>query len=404
MREVNRSIVLTLIRLHQPISRIDLAKQTSFSFSNVSEIAEELLLDGLLVETRAKADGRGRVPMHLWINGQGYPVVAVSIRPAETTIALSGLGGDILKSSQILTPEAPADLVREIRAAVRGFQKKELSGKRALHKIGISVPGTVDALTGRVLFAPALHHYSDFPLAAEVRRVTGVPTAAENDCNLGAVAEVWLSGSEVFDVDGFVFLEVGDVGVGGGIIMDRELYRGHDHRFAAEFGHMVIDPSGATCQCGRRGCWELFISDRATWQRYAPERSFEPAFIHELIDRVRQGEDRARSALDKTAEYLSLGLSNIVSLFNPQRIILSGNITQAWDLIYPGMQERFARERTSIEIRPARLSAEKLFVHGAIAMALSELFGKPKLGILSMPDRRYAGPRLTRRSRTQRSS
>ncbi|HEY3739217.1 MAG TPA: ROK family protein [Bryobacteraceae bacterium] len=398
MREVNRSIVLTLIRLSQPISRIDLAKQTNFSFSNVSEIAEELLQDGLLIETRAKPDGRGRVPMHLSINGGGYPVVAVSIRRAETTIALSGLSGEVLSSHQILTPEEPMDMVRGIRKAVRGFQKTELAGKDKLHKIGISVPGTVDALTGRVLFAPALPCYMDFPLAAEVQQATSVPTAAENDCNLGAMADVWLSGFAVLAVNGFVFVEVGDVGVGGGIIINRELYRGHDHHFAAEFGHMVVDPAGTVCQCGRRGCWELFISDRATWQRYAPARPFEPALIHELIAAAHEGETRALQALRTTADYLSLGLSNIASALNPQRIILSGHITGALDLIAPSMAERFARERTQVEIRPARFTAEKLFVHGAIAMALSELFGRPKLGIIAAPNRQQADPRVARRS------
>jgi predicted NBD/HSP70 family sugar kinase len=384
MREVNRSILLTLIRRRQPVSRLDLAKQTGFSCSNVSEIVEELVRDRLVTEKKAKSEGRGRAPIHLFIDEEGYPVLGVSVRPTRTTLALSGLGGHIKSRTDFPTPQDPIALARKIQSSVQALSRAELRGS-ALHKIGISVPGTVDAATGRVLFAPTLPGYCDFELAAEISRRTGVLTLVENDCNLGAFAELWLSGVEVLDLDAFVFVEVGDLGVGGGIIMNREVFRGHDQRFAGEFGHMVLDPSGPKCGCGRHGCWEMLICDRATCARNDPSKPFRPDSMRRLIRKATSGDSQALSALRVTAEYLSAGLSNIVCVLNPQVIILSGEITAAWEQIGSIVLEKFAAESIHLEIRLARLTAEELFLHGAIAVALSSLFGRPKLGILSKP-------------------
>jgi predicted NBD/HSP70 family sugar kinase len=380
MREVNRSILLKLIRRQQPVSRLELAKQTGFSCSNVSEIVEELVRDRLVVEKKAKSDGRGRAPIHLFINENGCPVVGVSIRPMQTTIVLSGLGGKIRSRSDFATSEDPSALVRQVADWVKSSGRRDVSGI-ALHKIGISVPGTVD-VTGRVLFAPTLPDYSDFPLAAETFHYTGIPTVVENDCNLGAFAELWLSGVEVLNLDTFVFIEVGDRGVGGGIITNREVYRGHDQTFAGEFGHMVLDPLGPPCGCGRRGCWELFVCDRATCARYEPFQPFQADSMQRVIQCAADGDTRALSALTTTAEYLSAGLSNIVCALNPQTIIVSGQITQAWEQIGRIVQEKFATDRIRLEIRLARLEAEELFLHGSIAVALSAVFGQPRLGIL----------------------
>jgi predicted NBD/HSP70 family sugar kinase len=387
MREVNRSILLTLIRQRQPVSRLELAKQTGFSCSNVSEIVEELVRDGLVVEKKSKSEGRGRAPIHLFINEAGYPVLGVSIRPTRTTIVFSGLGGNIRNRTDFPTPTEPVALVKKIQRYVQALFRADLKGS-ALHKIGISVPGTVDAAAGRVLFAPTLPAYCDFDLAGEISRLTGVPTLVENDCNLGAFAELWLSGVEVLNLDSFVFVEIGDLGVGGGIIMNREVFRGHDQRFSGEFGHMVLDPQGAKCGCGRHGCWEMFVCDRATCARYDHSEAFNPDSMQRLIRLAAKGDLRALSALKTTAEYLSAGLSNIVCALNPQVIILSGEITTAWEQIGSIVLERFATETIHLEIRLARLTAEELFLHGAVAVALSSLFGRPKLGILSQ----YAPP------------
>ncbi len=382
MRELNRSILLTLIRQRQPVSRLDLAKQTGFSCSNVSEIIEELVEDRLVIEKKTKSEGRGRAPIHLFIDEEGYPVLGVSIRPTQTTIVLSGPGGQLRTRSDFPTPQDPRALVNRIQSALKSLSREDLGGA-VLHKIGISVPGTVHAPTGRVLFAPTIPAYSGFPMAAEVSRRTGVPAIVENDCNLGAFAELWLSGVEVLNLDAFVFVEIGDLGVGGGIIMNREVYRGHDQKFAGEFGHMVLDPFGPICGCGRRGCWELMVCDRATCARYEPSQPFRPDSMARMIQHAANGNLRALAALRTTAEYLSAGLSNIVCALNPQVIIVSGQITNAWGLIGSIVLEKFATESIHLDIRLARLTAEELFIHGAVAVALSSLFGRPKLGILS---------------------
>ena len=135
----------------------------------------------------------------------------------------------------------------------------------------ISFPGHVQAESGVIsLGAVARRPTPDSRLLKRCTIVSGLVTSCENDCNLGALAEMWLCEEDIAGLNDFVFLEVGEVGLGGGIIINRELYRGHDADFIAEFGHMSLDPDGPLCPCGRSGCWGLFVCDRTTWRRYDP--------------------------------------------------------------------------------------------------------------------------------------
>jgi predicted NBD/HSP70 family sugar kinase len=401
MREVNRSILLTLIRLYQPISRIGLSRRTGFSFSNVNEIIKQLIDEDLLTEQRAKPEGRGRVPVELCLNDAGVPILGVSIRSSKTTIALAGLAGTVRATREFPTPADPHALVRQIAAATRSFQNSPLVTKKAIRAIGISFPGLVNAGTGKILLAPVLPGYTGFPLAEKISSATGVTTLVENDCNLGALAELWLSGVEGLNLDGFVFVEIGDVGVGGGIIMHREVYRGHDLSYAAEFGHLIMDINGPQCSCGRRGCWEQYVCNRATWHRYCPQKQFEPEAFRELIERSASGDCRAVKALLQTAEYLSAGLSSIACIVNPDLIILCGQITQAWPQIGPTVERAFSSDQFRLKLRVAHLSSEELFLHGAITIGITTFFGKRELGILPSRARKAQTP-LSEKQRVKR--
>jgi len=228
--------------------------------------------------------------------------------------------------------------------------------------------------------APSLPRYAGFSISRAVSELAGAPAVAENDCNTGALAELWLNESEVAGVDNFVFVEIGDVGVGAGVIVKGELYGGHDGTWAGEFGHMIVDPSGPKCSCGRRGCWELFVADRATWRRYDPHTAYTPARFEELVKVAIGGDARAASAFRETAGYISLGLSNIVFGLNPQRIVLAGEITRVWELVRQTVESAHFSTSMKIQVHPARFDLDILSLQGAIALALRKVYAPPKLG------------------------
>ncbi|MCX6624998.1 MAG: ROK family protein, partial [Acidobacteria bacterium] len=333
VREVNRSILLHVIRTHQPISRADISGKTGIFRSNVSEIVDELIAEGLVNEQRATPVGRGRVPIHLSLNDDGLHVIGVSIRAAYTSVAWAGLTGRIRKELHFVTPSAPEEFVNRLAAAVGEMQSgSNGAGAVTFRECGISVPGLIKADQGSVVWIPSLPAFSGFPLAHRLRDTLGMPVEVDNDCNLAALAEMWFSDDQVGGLNNFVFLEIGDIGVGAGIVLNRSLYQGHDSTFAGEFGHMVVDPAGAQCECGRRGCWEMLVCDRASWQRYS-DAPFDGNSLDTLMAAAKEGDERAIQALERTAEYLSLGISNIVFGLNPEMVIVAGKITSAWRLI-----------------------------------------------------------------------
>ena len=377
VREVNRSIVLNLVRVHQPIPRVELSDRTGIFRSSVSAIVDELVGEGLLIEERAQPKGRGRVPVNLYLNRAGYRVLGVSIRPFQTQLAVSGLMGEIEASTSFPTPRQPETLLKELVRAIKDLRIDRAKGFR---EVGISVPGMVNAATGEILTVPSLPGYAGFPIAQRIGELVGVPTSAENDCNLAALAEMWLNEAEVTGVDDFVYLQIGDVGVGAGLIIHQELYSGHDRTWVGEFGHMIVEPNGAPCSCGRRGCWEQYVTDRATWNRYDADTSYTPARFEGLIQAARSGDAKAARAFRTTAEWLSLGLSNILMSLNPQRIVLAGEITRVWDLVEQTVETAHACDRIRLHVYPARFAPEVLALQGSVVLALRSVFAGPKLG------------------------
>ncbi len=380
VREVNRSILLHVIRTHQPISRADISEKTGIFRSNVSEIVDELIEEGLVNEQRAHPVGRGRVPIHLSLNDDGLHVIGVSIRSGHTSVAWAGLTGRIRKELHFVTPPTPEEFVNRLAAAV-GEMQSVTNGfdPVTFRECGISVPGLIRADQGSVVWIPSLPAYSGFPLARRVQDTLGMPVAVDNDCNLAALAEMWFSDDQVGGLNNFVFLEIGEIGVGAGIVLNRSLYQGHDSTFAAEFGHMMVDPAGPACECGRLGCWELLVCDRASWFRYS-QAPFDANSTDTLLDAAKEGSPEAIHALEQTADYLSLGISNIVFALNPELVIVAGKITSAWNLIGARISTTHGSSKIQMHVRPALLPVTEMFLHGSILRALSKVFEKPKLG------------------------
>jgi predicted NBD/HSP70 family sugar kinase len=377
VRRVNRSIILNLVRLHQPLCRAELSARTGIFRSSVSAIVDELVRDGLLVEQRAKPQNRGRVPVELSLNPDGFRVLGISVRGFRTFVADAGLDGNIGTKCSFSTPSDPAALMRELAGAIGRVRADREQGFR---RVGISLPGMVHSDTGEVLMLPSLPAYAGFGITRAVGELAGAPAVAENDCNAGALAELWMNESEVAGLEDFVFVEIGDIGVGAGLILKGELYRGHDRTWVGEFGHMIVDPDGPPCSCGRRGCWETYVADRATWRRYDPRTEYTPARFEGLVGLASDGDGRAARVLRETAEYISLGLSNIAFGLNPEMILIAGEITRVWGLVQQTIETAHCPGGMRLRVNPARFNLDVLSLQGAVVLALQEAYASPELG------------------------
>ncbi|HZS55287.1 MAG TPA: ROK family transcriptional regulator [Bryobacteraceae bacterium] len=382
VRAVNRSIVLGLIRRQQPISRAQLARLTGIFRSSVSDIVDELLAEELIREERSAPSQRGRVPMSLTLNDSGHRVVGLNIRPVYCQIASAGLSGTIGRSLTFPTPASPNDLVQAVGKWIRQLRKDRPQGESEdFQRIGIAIPGHVDVSTGRISWTPTHPELSGFPITEQICQHTGIEALADNDCNAGALSELWLSTGEKKDRStDFIFLNVSDFGAGAGAVLNGDVYLGHDARFAAEIGHMVVDANGPMCRCERRGCWELYISNEATWRRVHPRSPFSLEGFSELLEDARTRKSRAFASVQETARYLSLGISNAGFAFNPAEVIVAGRITAIWDLIREQVEKEYGSPHLSYSIRPAHLTADDSLLHGAVCLALRHVFARPKFG------------------------
>jgi glucokinase len=234
--------------------------------------------------------------------------------------------------------------------------------------IGIATAGWVNPTTGRVVYATEnLPGWTGTPIADEIRDAIGLPVYVENDANALAVAEKEFGAGREFS--DFICLTLG-TGVGGGCYTGGRLNRGA-HFFANAAGHISIDPQGKACNCGQRGCLEAYANAAALIE-YAGH-GYDSA--EKVIAAANRGDPDAVAAVRKLAHYLAIGCAILVTLLDPQAIILAGGLAQDNPVLIGALQQELSRrvsvwEQRGLEIRPSRLGYHAGVLGGA-AIALN---------------------------------
>jgi predicted NBD/HSP70 family sugar kinase len=379
-RDINRRIVLNLIRKHQPVSRADLSRRSGLQRSTVSAITEQLIAQRWVTKGAIGHLPRGRKPTFLHLNGQRAGIIGVNIRPLNTTIALAGLDMQFLSQESMLTGTDPnrfiAELSHRLGEIIKGQPEMDFEG------IGVAVPGRVDLASQKLVFAPNLG-WAGLDLKTPLENATHLPVELENAANVCALAELW-SGHHGEEVRQLVAVTVSE-GIGVGMILNGQLFRGPTG-LAGEFGHVAIREDGPLCRCGNRGCWEVWASNTAAIRYYsnAATHCNLPASAPRFEDILRlaeQGDVKACQALEQMAHYLGLGIAMLVTGLAPDVLVLFGECTQAWPRIEPIIREVLkSRQSThaSTVITPTDPSTQPR-LRGTIALVLQKHFGVPTI-------------------------
>jgi len=385
-RDINRQIVLNVVREHQPISRADVARHMGIGRGRVTALVNELLAEGALSEGATVDVPRGRRPQMLHVRTHDKLVVAIDVRFSRTWVMLSDFAGTEIALETFTTLTDPDELAAELAVRVRRLLDT-YGGAGSCEGIGLVVPGMVDQRSGRVLNSPQMG-WHDVDVRGALAKATGLPVSIENAPIACALAQMWLERSG--DAGDFVYVTVSD-GVGAGLVVGGQVIRGAGNT-AGEFGHVPIVRDGAACLCGSRGCWEAYTSNLATLSRYlgsdlsAPDiRAMlqqNPLTVPELVTRARTGDARALAAIEETARYLGQGLSMIVNALNPARIFIGGEITAAWDLVEPlvGVEVReraMSASAAATPIIPEPVGYPRL--RGATALIAAPMFAAPQV-------------------------
>lgn len=326
-RQINRNLIFNQIRTSQPISRADLARACGLQRSTVSLIVEELLAERWIVEGAAGHTPRGRKPTSLFVNNE-RKVLALDVHPAQTTVAVVDLTGRISDQSEIALPADPKKVLSVILAALG--RMITVHRKYRFEGIGITVPGRFNLQLEKTVFAPNVA-WPISHIKSRVEQATGLPVLVENVANACALSEVWLGYAD--GARDLVVVNVSE-GIGTGIYANGRLLRGHAEG-AGEFGHVQVEPEGALCGCGSRGCWETVASNRAALRYYAEITGRSLSGFDEILHLAECGDSKALAALEKMCKALGRGMHMIVASLAPDEIIVVGELVRVWPLAYP---------------------------------------------------------------------
>lgn len=357
LRRHNRARLLR--RLHEggAATRSDLVAYTGLNRSTVGVLVSELAERGLVSEVAGTAGQVGRPSLKVQPAPESAVVVAFDLRVERTVAALVGLGGVVLWRKEQRHKRAaytPQNAVRNVVTLI-GQALRHAPADALWVGVGVGVPGVVDHLDGRVRLAPNLG-WVDVPLGEMVREALreehgfSPEVSISNDADLGAVAE-HVRGVGAHNRN-LIYLS-GEVGVGGGIIIDGRAMAGAGG-FGGEVGHMVVNPDGVTCRCGARGCWETEIGRDAVVR--AAGLGDDQAEVADVIAAAAAGNRKAQAAVDRTGEWLGIGLANLVNLFNPEVIVLGGHLRLLLPLVSGTVYRRVhyalpaSREQVRVEV------------------------------------------------------
>jgi predicted NBD/HSP70 family sugar kinase len=378
-----RQQVFDRIRAAGLIPRVQLAKELGVSPASVTTLTSELIDVGLIEEVAASRDGdsgRGRPAVALGVRADAHHVAGLKISDRDTSAVIVDFAGNLIADYHAPRRAVALSLSETLDATevlLNAVCAKAGMPRHALSGVGVAMPGYIDSLAGTVIWSSILRE-RDVPLAAAMSERLSLQVQIDNDANLCALAELWFGAGRSRSDFAVVTIEHG---VGMGLVINHRLYRGAQG-LGMELGHTKVQLDGALCRCGQRGCLEAYIADYALareattaldWTYKGGQSMI--VLLESLYDHAKAGNQSARSIFNRAGRYLALGLANVVNLFDPALIILSGE-RMRFDYLYA--EDTLAEMKvhtlnTGRPMPPIEIHAwgEMLWAHGAAALALS---------------------------------
>lgn len=337
----NRRLVLEAVRSQGPISRAELARLTGLSAQTVSNIAEEFAALGLLQARRRRRASRGQPPVDLAINPRGGYTIGLHLNSGGLVAVLVDLAGAVVRRRRWKLSRFTAQtLLPRLAAAVAALADGERGVRGRVLGVGLAMPGPFDVAPARRDGPPA-HAVAWDDLRARLGEAIALPVLMENDATAAALGErLYGVGRSLRQ---FFLVYVG-AGLGGGLIIDGVPYKGAGGN-AGEFGHIVVEPGGAACSCGNRGCLERYFSLDAARAALGTD---DPAT---LDARLAAGDAALARWLDAAAARLATALVTVENLLDPETILIGGEASPA---LIDAIIVRLAAMPPSVSARPGR--------------------------------------------------
>jgi predicted NBD/HSP70 family sugar kinase len=381
VRRHNLGVVLGHVAGRGRISRATIAQETGLNKTTVSSLVAELVELGLVRETEVELRGTvGRPALPVELSGGRVTGLGLEIGVDYLAVRANDLTGAGRHVALVREDNRarPVEAVLDDLARLAGEALAELKQERLVTAGAVvALPGLVDS-NGCLLVAPNLG-WTDVYVPALLGERLGSPAfpiRAENEANLGALAELWEGAGRRFR--DFLYIS-GELGVGAGIIVDGALFRGA-RGFGGELGHITVDPGGDVCACGSRGCVETRVALGALLRDAGLGAG---AGVADLAGRAEAGDERALAALSEAGRWLGVGVASAANLLNTSGVVIGGYFAKLAPWLAPGLEQELTDRVLSAQWDvPSVVSSElggEAAVRGAAAAALRRVFADPAL-------------------------
>jgi predicted NBD/HSP70 family sugar kinase len=386
-REVNLFSILNNIREAGSISRVEIAEATGQSRSSVTTITALLIDQGLIFEGKGNnSTKRGRRRVMLALNPEAAYAIGIKIAAYRLTFAVVDFVGQVRSSLSIpfRVGERPEQVLTDIleEGILHCLDQARLN-LSDLSGCGLAVPGFVDSATGTCYWCPIKNGLSNICELLSGR--LGIDVYLANDANSFTVASQWFGLGR--GIKNFLVVTV-EEGLGMGIVVDGKLYQGAGG-IAAEFGHMVLVPDGEPCRCGKRGCLEAYTADSGILQQAVRMLSrrrnklFEPGrvTIEDVTKMAVEGDEGLRKIFRQSGEMLARGVAGLIQIFNPERLIITGEGVRAGDLVFKPMDRALKKYLSKEQGSDTEIIIQEWneydWAQGAAGFVLSEIYKSP---------------------------
>ncbi|QFJ55885.1 ROK family transcriptional regulator [Pseudobutyrivibrio xylanivorans] len=388
--EMNRSAIVRILQQMDVCSRADIAKITGLTQASITKIVAVLIDMGIVTEVGfVKGEGNRR-SIGLRLNAEKNLVIGVKFSRHVFSIGVFDIRGKVYtqQETEFGLDEFASDVVVEMKKQIHDLLKKY----KNVVAIGFAVPGPYLRKEGRIALVTKMPSWQNVNFVEEFENEFDKPVFIEQDANAGALAEWWF-GNHGRPINSLAYFLAGE-GVGSGIVDHDRLILGN-LGIASEIGHISIDVKGPACECGNKGCLELYCSANALLKKaeeILPEL-FEEEYENrwEACNRVflaaKEGNEKALELTEEIAEYLGYGCVTLINAYDPEIIVIGDSISQGGDLLLPTIN-KIVKERVIPEISgKVQIKISKLTVdptlYGAAAIATDKVLRKPSEYLVS---------------------
>ncbi|WP_182526182.1 ROK family transcriptional regulator [Nocardioides dongkuii] len=376
LRVANRRAITGLLAAEGPMSRADLTRASGLSRTTVSSLVGALIASGQVRETagrgRPHKGGSGRPPVLVALSTPAGGVAGVDVGHRHVRVAVADRGGTVLAEdlAELDVDAHGAEALDRAAAMVRTLLDRAGVPRADLHAVGMCVPAPLDRRSARIStgIMPGWRHLRP---ARELARRLGVPVHADNDANLGALAE--LHHGVARGVADLVYLKVAS-GLGAGIVLGGRLHRGVSG-IAGELGHVQVGEDGLVCRCGNRGCLETVVAAPRLIDLLAPAYD-EELTTERVLELDDAGDPGVRRVLDDAGRTVGRAVADLCNSLNPEAVVVGGSLGTAPSLV-SGVRhavDRYAQPDTAAAVRvvPGALG-DRAEVVGAVALAIARV-------------------------------